>query len=98
MLFNFFKPTSIKIKAPMTKYRPCENQMTQYLKMGNSKFWELQIFDSDSLLDANQVFFSVLRKPEMRKRAAAAQMAESATLKAGQWPYHGRMTSRKSIT
>jgi hypothetical protein len=42
--------------------------------------------------------FSVLRKPEMRKRAAAAQMAESATLKAGQWPYHGRMTSRKSIT
>jgi len=31
-----------------------------------------------------EVFLSLLKKPDIKKRAAAAQMAESATLKAGQ--------------
>ncbi len=34
----------------------------------------------------------------MMNSPAATQMHESATLKDGQWPYQGRMKSRKSTT
>ena len=64
-----------RVRSPR---RSREDRHSQIHNLGgfgmSQEIWELGV----------QAFFSLARKPDIKKRAAARQMAESATLKAGQ--------------